>query len=126
MAGTIDGGGYGYLHITGSLTGTIDAHSYTTIVIDGDLAGTLKVRSYVTLVVARAPARQDRPVRLVLEHALSAGFWSRQVVEAIEGDFHQFTLHVQSSEMPVGKVEGKVGPWREVIVADPVWKKLAR
>jgi len=124
MSGRIVGDSYGYLHITGTLSGTVEANSYTTVVIDGDLAGTLKVRSWVTVVLRGRLLGKIDPSgsgTLYLQ-----GFWSRRDVEAIEGQFSQFTLHVQSSDMPIGKVEGKVGSWQEVIVADPVWKKLAR
>ena len=126
LAGTVTGDSYGHLHITGSLTGTVEANSYTTVVIDGDLVGTLKIRSYATVVLRGRLLGKIDPSGSCWSTLYLQGFWSRASVEAIEGSFSQFTLHVQSSEMPVGKVEGKVGPWREVIVADPVWKKLAR
>ena len=126
MRGTIDGRSYGYVHITGDLIGTVEARSYTTVVIDGDLIGTIKVSSYATIVLRGRLRGAIDPKGSCWSTIFLQGFRTRTDLEAIAGDFHQFTLHVQSSELPVGKQPDAVGTFRDVIVADPIWKKLAR
>ena len=49
----------------------------------------------------------------------------RAELEAMTGDFRQVTLHVRESDLAVGKHKD-IGRWREVIVGDKIWQKLAR
>jgi hypothetical protein len=125
MAGQIDVRSYGYVYIDGDLTGTVNIGSYTTIIVEGDLKGTLKVRSYTDFLLrGRITGTLD----------CNGSCWStfyferhmtQEDLERLGPGFRSVTLHLRSSDLPDGKHE-KIGSWREVIVGDPLWKKLAR
>ena len=51
------------------------------------------------------------------------GDYPSYVLEEMEGDFRQVTLHVRTSDLPRGEHE-KIGTWRKVIVGAPVWERL--
>ena len=126
MRGKVNVRSYAYVHVTGDLVGGVDAGSYATIVVDGDLVGTLKVRSYVTLLLRGRLRGKIDPSGSCWSTFYFQGFRTRADVEAMEGDFHQVTLHLESSDMPEGKVTPVPGTWQEVVVGDPAWKKIER
>ncbi len=124
MAGKVRIRSYAYLHVTGDLTGEVDVGSYATIVIDGDLRGTLKVRSYVTLLLRGRLFGKIDPSGSCWSTFWFQGWRSRAEIEGMEGRFSQVTLHLEQTDAPPGKLDPTPGTWREVIVADPGWKKI--
>ena len=124
MNGTVAARSFGYIHIAGDLQGTVEVDAPTTIVIDRDLAGSLVLRSNATVVLRGRLVGSLDPRSIGTIYFQHIG--SRSDLAAMRGNFSQYTAHVRYSDMPEGRVIGPVGTWREVIVADPVWKKLAR
>ena len=99
--------------------------SYATVVIDGDILGTLKVRSYTDLllrgrIIGKLDAQGSCWSTFYFEN-----YTSQRELEELPGNFGSVTLHVRESDLPVGKHEN-IGTWREVIVGDKVWERLAR
>lgn len=125
MAGTVDVKSYGYVHITGNLTGQVNINSYATVVIDGDILGKLKVRSYTDLllrgrIIGKLDAQGSCWSTFYFEN-----YTSQRELEELPGNFGSVTLHVRESDLAPGKHKD-IGTWREVIVGDKVWEKLAR
>lgn len=125
MGGRVDFKSYGYLYVDGDLTGTVTGGCYATIVIEGDLVGTLEVRSYTDLLLRGAisgtlDCRGSGWCTFYFER-----YHSRSDLDALGRGFGGVTLHVRESDLPAGK-HTDVGSWREVIVGDPLWEKLAR
>lgn len=124
LEGRLRTDGYAFLFVGRDLLGTLDIRSYTTAVVLGDVRGTIRVRSYTNLFVRG---------RLLGSLDLDGSGWctfyfqsflGRAEVEQLPGN-RSITLHLMQSDLPPGKHQG-VGKWREVIVGDRVWERLAR
>lgn len=116
--------GYSYVYVGGDLTGTLDVDSYTTAAILGDVRGKIRLRSYTDLYVrGRILGTLDIQGSGWCTFYLQT-FHSRSEIERLAGS-DQITVHVMRSDLPAGEHTG-VGKWRQVIVGDPLWQKLAR
>ncbi|MCZ6573353.1 MAG: polymer-forming cytoskeletal protein [Planctomycetota bacterium] len=125
MAGNVEVNSYGYVYIDGDLTGTVHIKSYATVVIEGDLVGTLKVRSYTDLLLrGRIRGNLDAKGSCWSTFYLESPILQAEL-EALPSNFRSVTLHVRECDLPPGKHK-KIGTWREVIVGDPIWQKIAR
>jgi hypothetical protein len=125
MAGLLHTKSYGYLHVEGDVTGTVRLDSYTTLVVGGDVRGKVEVRSYAKFLLRGRVLGTVDVQGACWSTFYFQGYWTREAIEAFGRGFGQVTLHVESSDLPVGKHEG-VGSWRSVTVADPVWETLRR
>ena len=125
LAGTVKLEGYGYVHVGRDVLGVLDLRGYATAAILGDLRGTVRVRSYIDLYVrGRVFGKLDVRGSCWSTFYLQL-FLSRADLEAMPGNFRSITLHLMQSDLPTGSHKN-VGTWREVIVGDAVWQKLAR
>lgn len=127
VVGAMDGyillDSYSYAYLEGPLGGTLEIDSYATVYLAGDLLGTLKVRSYTDLYLkGRLLGTLDAMGSCWCTFYFD-GYHSKQDLASLPGDRGQITLHVRSSDLPAG-THKKVGSWREVIVADKVWKRF--
>lgn len=124
LEGTMRTDGYGYVFVGRDVLGTLDLRSYATATVLGDVRGKIRVRSYIDLYVRG---------RMLGTLDLKGSCWStfyfqsflgRADLERLKGS-KQVTLHLRVSDLAPGR-HTDIGQWREVIVGDPVWEKLAR
>ncbi|MBL8765920.1 MAG: hypothetical protein JNL94_01055, partial [Planctomycetes bacterium] len=125
MNGTIDVESYGYVCLAGPLYGTLNIESYATVVLEGDLVGSLRVRSYTDLLLrGRILGTLDTKSSGWCDFWFD-GYWTAAELEALGKDTDQVTLHVRSSDLPIGEHEG-FGGWRKVIVGDARFDEFPR
>ncbi|MBK6942061.1 MAG: RNA polymerase sigma factor [Planctomycetes bacterium] len=125
MSGTIDVESYGYVCLAGPLNGTLNINSYATVVLEGDLVGSLRVRSYTELLLrGRILGTLDTKSSGWCDFWFD-GYWTAAELEALGKDADQVTLHVRSSDLPIGEHEG-FGGWRKVIVGDARFDEFPR
>lgn len=125
MNGTIDVKSYGYVYLAGPLNGTLNIDSYATVVLEGDLVGSLRVRSYTDLLLrGRIFGALDTRSSGWCDFWFD-GYWTRADLEALGKEAGQVTLHVRSSDLPIGEHEG-FGGWRRVIVGEQQFERFPR
>lgn len=122
--GKIQNTGYGFIYLAGNLIGEMTHHSYATAVIEGDLIGTLHLKSYTDVLIRGRLIGTLHASGSCWSTVYLESFISRQQLVDMKGD-SSVTLHLASSDLLPGKHE-KIGRWRAVIVADPVWNTLRR
>tara|TARA_R110002096_G_scaffold33456_2_gene96692 strand:+ start:14041 stop:15606 length:1566 start_codon:yes stop_codon:yes gene_type:complete len=128
LEGTATVDSYGYLYVDGPVTGRVNLDSYSTVVLEKGLAGTLDMNSYSDILIRGQITGSIDASGSCWSTLYLDGFYSEWQLEEMSkasGDFDQITLHLRSSDLRDGEHEG-VGDWRNVIVGDPVWDKLAR
>jgi RNA polymerase sigma-70 factor (ECF subfamily) len=128
MEGRIGMKSYGYLYVDGPVVGEVELRSYSTVVLEQGFSGTIKLRSYSNMLV-RGPitGTLDAKGSCWSTLYLDGTYTTARLIELSEGegDMHQMTLHVRTSDLPDGEYED-VGSWRRVIVGDPAWESLAK
>jgi len=130
MRGRIDLDSYGYIYVDGPMEGTLNLDSYSTVVLKQGLSGTVLLRSYADMLIKgpiTGTINADGSCWCTLyfdgKHS-AASLAKMSPPRRGRADFHQITLHIESSDdLAVGSHKD-IGSWREVIVGDPIWEKL--